>query len=208
MKKISIISNLIIIIISFVSCGSSEDQQQVSNSDQTSDVNIPASTVPSDKSYDFSLDGPLVNFVTNNIKDLPDVVTVAGRYRANLIDNTNDITLHYNSMQGRLDAKLLSFPFVFIARNIGIGIQKDSQVAHTSNGNSFIFSGVQIHVRDFNSLNSSHIVVGHRGRKPFTIEGKNTVDGVSTVDDIGANVVPLGRADIRVVGNVDQSITI
>ena len=52
------------------------------------------------------------------------------------------------------------------------------------------------------------MVVGHRGNTYFTIEGKNTVDGDSSVNDIGANTVPDGRADIRVVGNQDRTITI
>lgn len=156
----------------------------------------------------FDGDGPLVDYVTNNASSLPDVARVAGRYRANLTDNSNNITLHFNQNQGRLDAKALAFPFEFIARNIGIGTQQDSQVAPTSNGDPYNFSGVQVHVPDLESRNSSHVVVGHRGPTGFTIEGKNTVDGASSVNDIGENMAPLGRADIRIVGNEDRTLTV
>jgi hypothetical protein len=144
----------------------------------------------------------------NNAKSLPDITTNLGRYRANLTDNSNNITLHFNQDQGRLDAALVSFPFEFIARNIGIGQQDDSQLAPADSGNPFLFAGVQIHALDLNSANSSHVVVGHRGNTGFTIEGKNTVSGASSVNDIGHNKAPLGRADIRIVGNSDQSLTV
>jgi hypothetical protein len=67
---------------------------------------------------------------------------------------------------------------------------------------------VQVHDFDLNSVNSSHVVVGHRGDTGFTIEGKNTVNGNSSVNDNGENSAPLGRADIRVVGNSDRSLTV
>jgi len=188
-----------------ISCGASSDSPDI-------DAEIPPQSPPantlSDKSDDFAGDGALLGFVVNNKDALTDVVRSAGRYRANLFDNENEKTLHFNDRQGRLDAKLLTFPFEFVARNIGIGTQSDSQTAKSSSENSFIFAGVQIHVENLNSLNSSHIVVGHRGEVPFTLEGKNTVDGYSSVNDLGANIVPTGRADIRVVGNADRSIRI
>ncbi|VAW60306.1 Glycerophosphoryl diester phosphodiesterase [hydrothermal vent metagenome] len=208
MKKTSSIS-LLVLIFGVVSCGSSSEPPASSIPENSLSVTTPASA----KSDDFSVDGVLTDFVTNNENSLPDVTKTGGRYRANLIDNTDNITLHFNGYQGRLDAKRVSFPFEFIARNIGIGTQADSQQAKSSSGNSFIFAGVQVHVIDLDSRNSSHIVVGHRGTTSFTLEGKNTVGdasgaGVSTVDDMGANVVPSGRADLRVVGNVDRSLTI
>jgi len=159
------------------------------------------------KSDDFFKDGPLIGYTTNNANKLKDIAKRSGRYRANLTDNFKNKTLHYKKSQGRLDAKRVAFPFEFIARNIGIGTQDDSQTSIKSTG-GFNFAGVQVHVLDLDSRNSAHIVVGHRGRTGFTIEGKNTVNGKSTVDDIGANAAPLGRADIRIVGNVDRSLTI
>ncbi len=204
MKKFSL---LLLYLLGSVACGSSDDAS-VNNNDPSVSGGGTNSTELSIKSDDFSVNGNLLGFITNNESSLPDVTVVSGRYRANLTDNSNDITLHYQNDQGRLDAKLLSFPFIFIARNIGIGTQLDSQIPHSSNGSSYIFAGVQIHVPDLESRNSSHIVVGHRGGTPFTIEGKNTLNGSSSVDDIGSNVVPLGRADIRVVGNSDRTITI
>ncbi len=152
--------------------------------------------------------GALVDYITNNASALPEVGRVDGRYRAALTDNTDNVTLHFNEDQGRLDAKLVSFPFEFIARNIGIGTLDDSQTAPTSNNAPYNFSGVQVHVEDFSSINSSHVVVGHRGSTAFTIEGKNTLDGDSSVNDIGAGTVPDGRADIRIVGNEDRTLSV
>ncbi|GAB5409171.1 MAG: hypothetical protein BalsKO_15360 [Balneolaceae bacterium] len=169
---------------------------------------IPFKIQAQDLSDDFELDGELTGFVTNNPNALPDVVKVNGRYRANVINNENNITLHFNEFQGRLDAKLLAFPFEFIARNIGIGTQEDSQTAPSSSGNPYIFSGVQVHVPELESRNSSHVVVGHRGPTEFTIEGKNTLNGNSSVNDAGEGIVPDGRADIRMVGNEDRTVTV
>ncbi|WP_160114309.1 hypothetical protein [Aquimarina sp. AU119] len=156
---------------------------------------------------DFDGTGPLIDYVTNNAEVLPNVGRVSGRYHALLDDNTNNQTLHFNQEQGRLDAKLMTFPFEVIARNIGIGITTDSQTAPSHNGTQYNFAGIQVHAEDFNSINSSHIVVGHRGTRQFTIEGKNTVDGVSTVDDAGIDTAPLGRVDIRIVGDENNELT-
>ncbi len=158
---------------------------------------------------DFSGNGNLIGYVTNNTNSLPDVTRTNNRYRANLVDNSGDITLHFNNLQGRLDAKLVTFPFEYIARNIGIGTQTDSQSPPSSTGNPYIFAGIQVHVPDLESRNSSHLVVGHRGgSKYFTVEGKNTVNGSSSVNDEGANVAPNGRADLRIVGNADNTLTV
>ncbi|XWN38283.1 MAG: T9SS type A sorting domain-containing protein [Balneola sp.] len=159
-------------------------------------------------SDDFETEGELTGFIINNESALPDVVKVDGRYRANLIDNANNVTLHFNQNQGRLDAKLVTFPFEFIARNIGIGTQEDSQTAPAHQGNEYIFSGVQVHALELAQPNSSHVVVGQRGPTGFTIEGKNTLNGSSSVNDAGANIVPDGRADIRIVGETDNTITV
>ncbi|MEP0985139.1 hypothetical protein [Ekhidna sp.] len=156
----------------------------------------------------FDGSGDLIDYVTNNAEALPTVGRVDGRYRAELTDNTDNVTLHFNDQQGRLDAKLVSFPFEFIARNIGIGTLTDSQTAPQHQNDSYNFAGVQVHALDLNSPNSSHVVVGHRGPTGFTIEGKNTLDGNSSVNDAGANIVPDGRADIRIVGNMDNTITV
>jgi len=155
---------------------------------------------------DFAGDGPLENYTTNNADALPGVTRTGGRYRAEVLDNTRDITLHFNRKQGRLDAKKVAFPFEYIVRNIGIGTLEDSQLA-PPDISSYVFAGIQAHVYpDFESLNSSHFVVGHRGSTENTIEGKNTVNGASSVNDAGVNVVPDGRADLRVVGLADNTI--
>lgn len=177
-----------------------------SDKDLDSDPELEANTGLSD---DFNTDGPLVGYTTNNETALPDIRQDSGRYLAVLTDNDNDKTLHYNQSQGRLDAKKVLFPFQFIARNIGIGTIQDSQTAlpHSSNG-QYTFCGVQVHVTDLENRNSSHIVIGHRGGTGFTIEGKNTVNGTSSVDDIGPDQVPTAKADLRIVGNEDRTLTI
>lgn len=157
---------------------------------------------------DFTGNGSLIGYTTNNSASLPDVTRTNDRYRANLVNNSGNITLHFNNFQGRLDAKLVAFPFEYIARNIGIGTQSDSQLSPAGAGNPYIFAGIQVHVPDLNSRNSSHIVVGHRGGTYFTVEGKNTVDGSSSVNDEGINVAPDGRADLRIIGNADSTLTI
>ncbi len=168
----------------------------------------PLATGPVQESLDddFEGSGELIDYKTHNKAALPDVTRSDGRYLAVLRDNSSNRTLHFNEDQGRLDAKLVKFPFELIARNIGIGTIQDSQIAPSPSGEPFVFAGLQIHVTNFASINSSHVVVGHRGGTACTVEAKNTVDGSSTVDDAGANIVPDGRADLRVVGGADRRL--
>ncbi len=156
----------------------------------------------------FAGTGALKGYTTNNASALPDVGRTSGRYRANLTDNSDNVSLHFNNEQGRLDAKLVEFPFDIVVRNIGIGTQANSQNAPVPNGSPYVFAGIQVHTKNLDVRNSSHVVVGHRGGTHYTIEGKNTVNGNSSVNDAGANIVGDGRADIRVVGNVDRTLTI
>lgn len=169
------------------------------------EVPPPSGAIVSD---DFDGTGPLVGYTTARPEALPDVARVDGRYRAELTDNTDDRTLHFHDAQGRLDAKPVTFPFDYVARNIGIGTLSDSQVAPDPPGPAYVFAGVQVHSTDLDAADSAHVVVGHRGDTEFTIEGKNTVDGTSRVDDAGAHVAPDGRADIRIVGNADRTLTV
>ncbi len=157
-------------------------------------------------SDNFDGNGSLLNYTTNNASALPNVARVNGRYRAELTDNSNNKTLHYHNDQGRLDAKVVSFPFEYIARNIGIGTIADSQSPPPASGSPYIFAGIQVHVLDLDSRNSAHFVVGHRGSTYFTAEGKNTVNGSSSVNDDGPNILPEGRADLRVVGQADRTL--
>ena len=183
------------------------DVPDVADASDVSDADVgdPMVGVLSD---DFEGDGPLIGYTTNNPDALPEVARVDGRYRALLVDNTDNITLHFNGDQGRLDAKQVRFPFEVIARNIGIGTVDDALTAPPPEGNPFLFAGIQVHVTDLDVRHSSHVVVGHRGSTHFTVEGKNTVDGDSRVNDAGGNIVPDGRADIRIVGNPDRTLTV
>ena len=178
------------------------------NPNSTPETPSDTTVTPTMLTQTFDGDGELLGFTTNNAAALPETARVDGRYRAELTNNDNNVTLHFNGRQGRLDAKPVVFPFEFIARNIGIGTLEDSQTAPDPDGTPYIFAGVQVHVVDFNSINSSHVVVGHRGGTRFTIEGKNTLNGSSSVNDIGPNTAPEGRADIRIVGNEDKTLTV
>ena len=158
---------------------------------------------------DFAGSGPLLDYVTNNPDVLPDVSRTDGRYRAVLTDNSDNQTLHFHNAQGRLDARLVEFPFDYVARNIGIGTLADSQTAPAPNGHSaYVFAGVQVHHADLEQRISSHVVIGHRGGTNFTVEGKNTNWGSSSVNDDGYGVAPLGRVDLRIVGNEDRTLTV
>lgn len=195
--------NLFFIVLAtlFTSCGS--DDTTAGDGDDDGNGDGTAAFIDS-----FDGTGDLVDYTTNNASALPNVARLSGRYHAELLDNTDNVTLHFNQDQGRLDAKRVEFPFEFIARNIGIGTTSDSQVAPAHQNDPYNFCGVQVHVLDLSSPNSSHVVVGHRGPTGFTIEGKNTPNGSSAVNDIGANTVPDGRADIRIVGNEDRTLTV
>ena len=172
---------------------------------------LPGDLVDPAASFSDSFDGSgtLDGYVTNNPEALPGVEQRDGRYHVVLDDNSGNKTLHFHGDQGRLDARAVSFPFDYVARNIGIGTVGDPQQAPVpDNADTYIFAGVQVHDLRLDERNSSHVVVGHRGGTPFTIEGKNTCGGRSAVNDDGAGVLPDGRADIRLVGNTDRTLTV
>lgn len=150
---------------------------------------------------------PLTGFTTNNAGALPEVGKRCGKYMADVHTNANNVTLHFNQSQGRFDGVQVSFPFTVIARGAGIAPlqQPDSPLVVSG---AYLFSGVQVHHADLNNRNSAHVVVGQRGSNGNTIEGKHTRNGSSEQDDIGANALPNGRADIRIVGNADQTLTV
>ena len=157
---------------------------------------------------DFSAAGNLNGYLVNNVKSIPVVEVRSGRYYAEIMDNTDNITLHYKKKQGRLDAIKASFPFEVIVRNIGIGTLEDSQAPPIPLEKQYIFAGVQVHVEDVKILNSSHIVVGHRGNTFYTVEGKNTVNGTSYVSDEGSGAAPRAKADIRIIGLPDHTLRV
>ncbi|MBL1275474.1 MAG: hypothetical protein COB30_005255 [Ectothiorhodospiraceae bacterium] len=161
--------------------------------------------------YDFECTTPLeslTGFTTNNVNALPNVGMRCGRYVAELTNNTNNITLHFNDLQGRLDAVFLQFPFRVIARNLGVAPINDPMAMHQPTGSAFNFVGLQVHAQDLSSLNSAHVVVGQRGGTINTIEGKTTLNGESSVTDLGYNILPAGRADIMIVGQANGDLTV
>jgi len=50
-----------------------------------------------------------------------------------------------------------------VARNVGVGRVDDSQSAASPGKDNILFAGVQVHVPDLESRNSSHFVVGQKG---------------------------------------------
>lgn len=133
-----------------------------------------------------------------------------GRYRAHLKDNTDDVTLHFNTDVGRGDYKTVTFPFEVIAHNIGIGTVADSQDDVPNAGLAYVFCGIKVEeIGD--RLTSAHAVVGHRGGQfgnSNTIESKNTIDGSSSVDDAGDGVLTNTRADLRIVGTEGRDLVL
>lgn len=166
-------------------------------------VNVIPSQPVSTVNYDFACQNlePLpANFVTNNATALPNTGMKCGRYTAELTDNSNNITLHYNNSQGRFDGVLVEFPFTVTVRNIGIAPMDDPTANHQHTSSAYMFAGLQVHHTNFNQYDSAHMVVGQRGNTLNTIEGKTTNAGNSSVNDIGHNQLPNGRADIRIEG--------
>ena len=153
--------------------------------------------------YDFSCQNlePLpANFVTNQANALPQVGMKCGRYTAELTDNSNNKTLHYNGSQGRFDGVLVEFPFKVITRNIGIAPLNEPAANHVHSSGAYMFAGMQVHHTNFNQYDSAHLVVGQRGNTRNTIEGKTTQSGSSSVNDIGGEQLPDGRADLMIEG--------
>lgn len=150
--------------------------------------------------------GALTGYHVARADALPKVERRDGRYRAELSDNRDNRTLHFNRDQGRLDARPMRFPFEAIVRNVGIGTPEKSQQAPRTDRHAFLFAGLQVHAPDLDEPESAHLVVGHRGSVQFTVEGKHTRGGVSAVSDEGAGAAPLGRADLRIAGLEDGSL--
>jgi len=196
--------------VNFVVTLSVTDSQGASSTASVT-VNVTPNTPPPTQSRFFGFDcenlEALIGFTTNNASALPNVGKRCGRYTAELLNNDNDVTLHYNTSQGRFDGVLATFPFTAIVRNVGVAPLGQPDVAHEVQY-AYNFAGIQIHNSDFNNLNSAHVVVGMRSGTTTTIEGKLTRDGVSTPTDIGQNQLPKGRADIRVVGATNGTLTV
>ena len=148
-----------------------------------------------------------LNLNTYNASALPDVGAMCDRYTAQVLNNESNQTLFYHQDQGRLDGVVARFPLDAVLRNVGIAPINQPLDAKVSEQAAYLFSGLQIHHRDFNSVNSAHLVVGQRGTTRNTIEGKTTLNGRSQVNDIGANQLRNGRADIRLQIDAEGRVT-
>lgn len=170
---------------------------------------IPANPTTEKTIYEFGCTQlePLQGFTTNNPEALPNVGTRCGKYVAELTDNADNKTLHYHNDQGRFDGVLVNFPFTAIARNVGTAPMGDADGKHNIDGSSYHFAGLQIHHSDLNNRNSVHLVAGQRGYTQDTIEGKMTRNGVSNQNDIDANRLDKGRADLMITGDSQGNIT-
>ncbi|MCG8669452.1 MAG: hypothetical protein MI867_08555 [Pseudomonadales bacterium] len=170
-------------------------------------VNNPASSM---LSFDFNcVLVPLINssgLQNYNASALPDVGSMCGRYTAQVNDNSGDKTLFFNGAQGRLDGVTVSYPFEAVLRNVGIAPVDQPTQPHVVSGSAYNFVGLHVHHVDFNNINSSHLVVGQRGNTINTIEGKMTRYGNSNQNDAGHNVLPNGRADLRLTMDADGNI--
>lgn len=208
---------LILIWLSCLACSGLDVSTEKLTSPPTTTLTTTTTTTPGLTVSDhFDGDGPLLGYETLlgatddggglDTDNITPIGRAAGRYQAVLVNNAGEATLHFNGLRGRLDAKRVRFPFVYIARNIGIGTVANSQLAPSAAGSPYIFAGVQ--VKNISNNDSAHIVIGHRGGTGFTIEGKNTIFPSSSVDDDGANALPLGRGDIRVEGTAAKQLRI
>ena len=136
-----------------------------------------------------------------------------GRFRAVIDDNTGDQTLWYLSDVGWFAYQTLTFPFEIDYLNIGIGKTSDSQAVPVPGvdtaASPWQFGGVVVHSLTPGDLNYRLMVVGHRdGFNTYTYESKNSDGtGFNSIVDGGANAAPLGRLDIKVIGNANQTIT-
>ncbi len=170
-------------------------------------VSSPPAPVQNEENFTGS--GPLTGVTTFNALDndtVLDVRRLNDRYYGELKSNASEITTFFNALQGEANGWAHTWPFEIIAHNIGIGQTANTQLAPTQTA-SFIFCGLQVHVETFNSVNSAHMVVGYRNDFYNTVEGKNTVDSVSTVTDEGQGALTNPRADIRIVGSAEKVTT-
>lgn len=153
---------------------------------------------------DYSL-GP--DYSTYNQSSIPRVVKRNGRFLADVQSNANNITTFYQLDSGRIDYKEGTFPFEAEVINVRITTDDDTLTTLPFLGSEYVFGGLQVHNKstdenDFNNndINYAHAVKGHRGGIKDTVEFKNTVNGVSSQDDIGYDMAVNG-ADIRVEAN-------
>ena len=141
---------------------------------------------------------------------MPDVGRAGGRYRA-LVTASDDDTLWFNFERGRLDAKLLSFPFDVIARRVGVGTTgaPDPVTGPPSipDADAVLLCGLLVHDADLGSDNWSFAVAGHRGATLRTVEVKHTLEGVSAIGALPSGTLATTRADLRMVGDEAGNVT-
>lgn len=178
---------------------------------------VAATPVRSTLADAFDGSGALDNFQTIGAADLPDVSEAAGRYLAEVDDNTGNVTTFLDGDTGRFDYRWIAFPFDFTYRNIGVGVSAAAtQTAPTyTTEDPYLFAGGHVNADPDNPTDlSQHFVVGLRGSTSFagqgrTIEGKTTASASSSINSLNSNATDVltgTRADIRIKGNADNSI--
>lgn len=166
-----------------------------------------------DLSDPFDGTGSLTDWSTINAASLPGVEQTGGYYRAPVPSHSGTTTTHFNTDYGRLDYRLVEFPFEAIANGVRIADISDPEttVSFTS---EYAFCGLQIQNDPSSPTDAyQHAVVGRRGPNTGsaggnTLERKTTTSGSSTQNDIGPDAVPGLIVDIRVVGTAGTPNTI
>jgi hypothetical protein len=136
---------------------------------------------------------------------VPSVERNAGLFRGDVLDNTSDSTIWFNTDQGRFDYQTVQFPVSdtpseYIFFNVGIGPTTDPTLNQPTTGNPLNLAGLVVHDIDPDSPNYMFACVGHRGNQHSTLEYKSTTAGQSYVGNEGADFLGVGvtHADIAV----------
>lgn len=128
-----------------------------------------------------------------------------GRYRALIDDNDTNQNGWFQGNQGRADWQLISFPFEVIAFNVGAGLPGDSQTAPVPGvdvaASPYCQCSLMVHVETQATRSYQMITAGHRGSSTYAIISTSANVGSSGTNDLGDDSAPLGRADLRVVGD-------
>jgi len=144
---------------------------------------------------------------------VPGVQRNAGFYRADITDNTSDVTLWFHGSTGRFDYQGVTFPLAgvdeYVFNDVGIGPTSNPSANHVFASDAFNFCGIMIHNDSFSLPNYMFQVVGHRSfLAQSTLELKSTVDGGSSMYDVGTDAIGAGvtHCDMRVRLHSDGAV--